>query len=345
MLKLILAVFCIGIVGYLVLLLRSYEYLTLAELKRQARAGNKKARKVYDVRAPYGSHIFIFLWALIGAFSSLMIILLDSMLWSGFAILTAVVSTVLVHAILPWSKYPEPSLNMAAVSASVMSVLMRIVSPVLKPFEKVVGSWIMHTEINRIHSKEELLDMLEHTRIQDDPFSKDEIAIAVHAITFGDKKITEVMTPMSVVKTVRAEDVLSPIMLSDLHQSGFSRFPVINSESGDFVGILYSKDLADIRTAKMVRDVMRGDLYYVNEFTSLDNVLNAFLRTQHHLFLTVNEFEEIVGIVTIEDVIEQIIGRKIVDEFDRYDDLRIVARQLADAIAEKRHDQTVSADK
>jgi CBS domain containing-hemolysin-like protein len=66
-----------------------------------------------------------------------------------------------------------------------------------------------------------------------------------------------------------------------------------------------------------------------------------YLRTQHHLFLVVNEFEEIVGIITIEDVIEQIIGRKIVDEFDQYADLRAVAKQLARKEAESRIGETI----
>lgn len=341
MLELILAGLCAVVVGYLVLLLRSYEYLSIAELKRQARSGNKQAKAVYSVRGPYNSHVFILLWALIGIFSSTMILLIEGVLWTGFVIAITVPVTILIHAILPWSRYPEPSLSMAGFSAPTVAFILRFTSPLINPLERVVGTWISHSETHRINSKDELVDILEHTRIEGDPFSKDELSIALHAMTFGDKQITTIMTPRSVVKVVRAGDVLSPVMLADLHESGFSRFPVVESEKGDMVGTLYSKDLAGLRSSKFVRDVMRPDIFYVNEFSSLDNVLNAFLRTQHHLFIVVNEFEENVGIVTIEDVIEQIIGRKIVDEFDRYDDLRLVARQLADEEAKKREGQTV----
>jgi len=341
MLELLLAGLCAVVIGYLVLLLRSYEYLSMAELKRQARSGNKQAKAVYGVRGPYGAHVFILLWALIGILSSTMIVLIEKVLWTGFVIAITVPITILIHAILPWSRYPEPSLSLASFSAPAVAFLLRFTSPLIRPLERVVGTWISHSETRRINSKEELVDILEHTQIEGDPFSKDELSIALHAMTFGGKQITSIMTPRSVVKTVRLGDVLSPAMLSDLHESGFSRFPVIESEKGDIVGTLYSKDLADLRSSKFVRDVMRPDIYYVNEFSSLDNVLNAFLRTQHHLFVVVNEFEENVGVVTIEDVIEQIIGRKIVDEFDRYDDLRLVARQLADEEAKRREGQTV----
>lgn len=341
MLELLLAGLCAVLVGYHVLLLRSYEYLSVAELKRQARSGNKQAKAVYSVRGPYREHVFILLWTFIGIFSVLMIMLIESILWSGFVILITVPITVMIHAVLPWSRYPEPSLKMASFSAPIVSRVLRFISPLLNPAEKFVGSWISHNKTKRINSKEELLEILEHTQIEGDPFSKDELEIAVHAMTFGDKKITSIMTPRSVVKTVRADDVLSPVMLADLHESGFSRFPVVETAMGKIVGILYSKDLAELRTSKFVKDVMHPDIYYVNEFTSLDNVLNAFLRTQHHMFMVVNEFEEIVGVITIEDVIEQIIGRKIIDEFDRYDDLRTVATQLAKKEAKIHEAQSV----
>jgi len=230
---------------------------------------------------------------------------------------------------------------MAAFSAPLVSWVLRFISPPLRFIERFTGAWISRTEIRRINSKDELLDILEHTRIEDDPFSSDELGIAVHALTFGDKKITQIMTPKSIVRAVRAEDVLSPVLLGELHDSGFSRFPVTESQNGTFVGILYSKDLSDLHGNKMVSHVMRKELYYVNEFTALDNVLNAFLRTQHHLFMVVNEFEEVVGIITIEDVIEQIIGRKIVDEFDKYEELRAVALQDAHKVASARKDHSI----
>ena len=70
---------------------------------------------------------------------------------------------------------------------------------------------------------------------------------------------------------------------------------------------------------------MDDKVYFVNEQQKLDHALTAFIRTKNHLFIVVNEFQETVGIITIEDILEQIIGQEIVDEFDRYDDMREVA--------------------
>jgi CBS domain containing-hemolysin-like protein len=80
-----------------------------------------------------------------------------------------------------------------------------------------------------------------------------------------------------------------------------------------------------------VSTLMRRPVVYVHEDFSLGQVLQAFLKTYNHLFIVVNEFEEFVGIITIEDVIDQIIGRPLADEFDNYTDLRAVAAASAKA--------------
>jgi len=86
------------------------------------------------------------------------------------------------------------------------------------------------------------------------------------------------------------------------------------------------RDLVDTRKhSKTVHEAMARDVYFVNEQQALDHVLNAFIRTKRHLFIVINEFKETTGIITIEDIIEEIMGREIVDEFDKYDDMREVA--------------------
>jgi Mg2+/Co2+ transporter CorB len=82
---------------------------------------------------------------------------------------------------------------------------------------------------------------------------------------------------------------------------------------------------------------MRVDVYYINEQATLDHALNAFLKTKHHLFIVVNEFEDVVGVLSVEDVLEQIIGQQIQDEFDQYDDLRAVAAKHAS----KKREETI----
>ena len=70
---------------------------------------------------------------------------------------------------------------------------------------------------------------------------------------------------------------------------------------------------------------MRSRIFYINEAQSLREALAAFVKTRAHLLIVVNNFEEIVGTLTVEQLAEQILGHKITSEFERYDDLTSVA--------------------
>jgi len=70
---------------------------------------------------------------------------------------------------------------------------------------------------------------------------------------------------------------------------------------------------------------MIKEVFYINEAQSLRQALNVCLKTHHQLLVVVNNFEEISGLISLEDIVGQILGQKIVDEFDQYDDLKVVA--------------------
>jgi CBS domain containing-hemolysin-like protein len=135
------------------------------------------------------------------------------------------------------------------------------------------------------------------------------------------------MTPQSVIKYIDKKEFLGPLVLNDLHKHGHSRLPVINDDINHVVGILYLKDLLtlDVKKSATAEKIMEPKVYYIRADQTLGHALAAFLKTHHHLFIVVNEYRETVGLLTLEDVIEALIGRKIIDEFDAHDDLRAVA--------------------
>ena len=178
------------------------------------------------------------------------------------------------------------------------------------------------------YSKDELLEAVERDR---HVLDKDEKLLVKQALRYQEMLVCDIMTPRSVVTTVEADETIGPLLLDRLHKSGHSRFPVIEGDLDHVKGILYVHNLVPLDPkSKKVGDAMSRQVYYVHQDKSLDHVLQAFLRTKHHLFMVVNEFEEVVGVASIEDVLETIIGRKIIDEFDPYEDLRAVARLAAD---------------
>lgn len=155
----------------------------------------------------------------------------------------------------------------------------------------------------------------------------DEKKLLTYGLTFGGREVHEVMTPRSVVDSVARTELLGPLALDDLHKTGHSRFPVIDGDIDHVVGMLHVQDLLTLSKKRSVtaEKAMEPRVFYIREDQTLQHALSAFIRTHHHLFIVVNEYRETVGVLSLEDVIEALLGRKIIDEFDAHDDLRAVA--------------------
>ena len=172
-----------------------------------------------------------------------------------------------------------------------------------------------------IESKGELLEMVARS---DRVLSANEKKLITNGLRFNDMKIEGVMTPRSMIESVSADELLGPLVLDDLHKKGYSRFPVIKG----VIGMLRIQDLLTIDhkiKSHRAETAMSRDVYYIRENQTLQHALAAFLKMQHHLFIVVNEFRETVGLLSLEDVIEALLGRKIIDEYDVYGDLREAA--------------------
>lgn len=310
---------------------KTYQSLPAKELRRRARAGDQTASSLYKV-AGYGIGFDILIWALIAASSSTLFILLNNSLSWWLAVLIIILVIWLAFAWIPHTKASAPSQKIAALLAPAIAKVLSFLVPLSSRAE------IWHRRITTKHShsglfeKEDLLELLHaQTNQADNRISDQELTIARGALTFGDKSVAGVMTPRRVIKFVAPSDQIGPHLMDTLHKSGFSRFPVLDKPDGTekIVGTLYLKDIVGRGEGGSVEQVMSREVYYINERQSLLQALNAFIKNKHHLFVVVNNFEEITGVLTIEDVLEQIIGSEIVDEFDEYDDLRAVASAQA----------------
>ena len=178
-----------------------------------------------------------------------------------------------------------------------------------------------------IESKEELLEMVEQAG---DVLTQDQKKLIINGLNFETMQVESVMTPRSVIDSVKADETLGPLVLDELHNTGHSRFPVIDGDVDHVVGMLYVQELLRVghgtKTEKVTK-AMDSTVYYIREDQTLQQALAAFLRVRHHLFVVVNEFRETVGLLSLEDVIEALIGHKIIDEYDTHEDLRKVAKR------------------
>lgn len=191
-------------------------------------------------------------------------------------------------------------------------------------FKFIRGREELMTGSGKVASVDELVHIIEQS---DGVLTKSEQKLLIHAIQFEDKLVSDVMTPRSVIDSVDRSEVLGPLMLDQLHKTGHSRFPVVDGDIDHVIGMIYLNELVQIERKKSLtaEKAMSDKVYYIREDQTLGHALNAFIRTHHHLFIVVNEYRETVGVISLEDVIERILGRQIIDEFDAHDDLRVVA--------------------
>lgn len=181
------------------------------------------------------------------------------------------------------------------------------------------------TEISSREELEHLIDMSGAI------LTSDEKKLIANGLHFNEKTVESVMTPRSVIETIEKNETIGPLTLDELHRTGHSRFPVIDGDIDHVIGILHIKELLTLqdKVTQTAGQAMEKKVYYINQDQTLDHALAAFLKTRHHLFVVVNGYRETAGIVTLEDVMEALLGREIVDEFDIHDDLRIVAARNA----------------
>lgn len=141
----------------------------------------------------------------------------------------------------------------------------------------------------------------------------------------GDMQVRDIMVPRSQM-TVLERDAPADQLLPVVIDSGHSRFPVIGDDRDEVVGILLAKDLLRYYAEKSpgdfdLREVLRPAVF-VPESKRLNVLLKEFRKNRHHMAMVVDEYGGVAGLVTIEDVIEQIVG-DIADEYDVEEDQAI----------------------
>ncbi len=155
----------------------------------------------------------------------------------------------------------------------------------------------------------------------------DALAMVEGALTMAELQARDLMVARAQMVCVRREATLASI-LPMVIESGHSRFPVVDGDKDDVVGMLLAKDLlraASASSAARARFDMREYLrpvVFVPEAKRLNVLLKEFRGNRNHLAIVVDEYGGVAGLITIEDVIEQIIG-EIDDEFDVEDDQNI----------------------
>lgn len=308
---------------------RTYASVSLKQLKHRARTGDELAQGLLAA-VNYGHSLRAVLWFLIGLSSAgfFVVVATSAPLW--FALTASTVLVWLGFVWLPVARVTYVSEKLASLLAPVLAKLLLYLHPALDWFVRMIHRHRPVRVHTGLYDRQDLIDLLENQQVQpDNRVEQAELAIALNALKFGDDTVGQHMIPRRVVKSVSLDEPIGPIIMDELHGSGFSRFPVYDDKKDNLVGTLYLRDLVHATHSGTIKKVMKHGVAYVHEDQSMHDALQAILKTHRQLYVVVNSFEEYVGIITIEDVLETILGSAIVDEFDQYDDMRAVAARAA----------------
>ncbi|WVQ81861.1 hypothetical protein IAT38_003988 [Cryptococcus sp. DSM 104549] len=253
-------------------------------------------------------------------------IFLDDVLGGGlYAVIVSTTMIVIFGEIIPQAVCVRYGLAIGGACAPLVWCFMVVFSPIAWPTAKLLD-YILGKDEGHTYKKAELKSFLQFHREGEEPLRDDEIGILNGVLSLNDKHAQEIMTPIADCLTLPTDKVLDHDAIDQILLSGFSRIPVHEpGQKDNFVGMLLVKRLITYNP---------DDEWPVSKFPLLPlpeakpeincfQALDYFQTGRAHLLLiskTPGQQGGALGIVSLEDLIEEIIGEEIVDETDRYQD-------------------------
>lgn len=285
-------------------------------LKRKSKLGNKQASYVYPLRKNGNLLLTTLLLANV-LVNSILSIFLATLTTGIIAVVLATSLIVVFGEIIPQALMNKHALAFGSKTRYLTRLFLLLLYPIAKPVSILLDK-TLGRELPTIYSKKELgMIVQEQVTIKESELDNLDYNIVSRGLEFSDKRVRDIMTPLKQTYSLHQDQRLTKKLLHDIQIHGYSRIPVFDEEHKGVVGILYAKDLIEVhyQDKQTVRDVMKQPVEVVYESHKLDKVLRLFKEKRIHLFIVLNTDNNPSGIITLEDVLEEIIG-EIEDEHD-----------------------------
>jgi metal transporter CNNM len=289
-----------------------------SDLRRKAKLGNAAARKLLPYRK--NSHLSLAGILLTNvAMASSTPLVLDTRLngWVAGGISTLLL--VVLGEIMPQALFARHALSITSRLLPLIKLMILVTYPVSKLLQLLLDK-LFGKEVTHLHNREELgVIIAEHRRDSTSELDDDEIEIMQGAISLSEKRTRDIATDVRHVFWLTPSTVINADMIADIKRNGWSRIPVFNRQLTTCYGVLLMKDLVDMNfdeETPRVDDLLLHPTQVVGSMTALDTLFRKFINGGSHL-LPVEKDDKIIGIVTIEDLLEEIVGHEIEDESDR----------------------------
>lgn len=291
--------------------------LELSSLRRKAEAGDPMAIKVLPLRRNTHLVLAAILLFNVGVISATSIVLGDR--FNG--LIAGAVSTILIvifGEVLPQAMFVKNALRTMYNFSPILRVMVIITYPLAKPLQLLLDK-LFGKEKFRLHSRNELgIILTEHANRKGSELDIDEVTIMQGALQLSNKHVGDIMTPIKTVYWLTLDTVIDADKIDEIKEKQWSRMPVFDSKLTVCHGTLLMKSLVDEDfddEPRKVKDMTLRKTKVVGSRTALDTLFRRFIAARSHL-MPVEKDDKIVGIVTIEDLIEEILGHEIDDEKD-----------------------------
>jgi metal transporter CNNM len=292
--------------------------LDVADLRRKVALGNQHAKRILPLRKNAHLTLAGILLANVAVISATSLVLSAHF----YGLIAGILSTLLIvlfGEIFPQALFMRRALALCGRFVPLLYVMIVITYPISKPLQLLLDK-LFGRESSHLQTRHELgLILSEHLHDNTSELDEDEVEIMRGALSLSEKRVRDIMTEIRGVYWLQPNDVIDAGRLDEIKANGWSRIPVLNAQRTTCYGVLLMKDLVDEdfdHEPRRVDDVPLYPAQVVGSMTALDTMFRKFINGGTHL-LPVERDDEIVGIVTIEDLLEEIVGHEIEDETDR----------------------------
>ena len=178
----------------------------------------------------------------------------------------------------------------------------------------------------------EELQTIARLSLKSGAIEQEQETVIANILKLKNKTVRQVMTPRTVTFMLNKQLNIGEAAQLEEKWRMHSRVPVYDKEQNNIEGIVLSRDVfmeaAENRYDVLLADIMQP-VYFIPETAPLNAVFIDFLERHQHLFVVVDEYGSITGVISMEDIIEEIVGREIVDESDKARNMRELARQTS----------------
>ncbi len=293
---------------------RLYSAVPVRELKRLAGRGDTLAAALYRVVA-YGASLRLLLWAIVTVTVpvGLLLVVLGMPAVVGLSVLF--VAAIVGFVILPSMQLTQRSAQLAASCTPLVAWILQRSHGGLDKAAHTANRFRDVPRHSRLYEKEDLLDLLSRQRGQvDNRIHEDDLALVERALRFDDTRAGDIVQPRKEAHLVNADDSIGPVLLDQLHKRKQASFLVYKDAPENIIGSLAMADAVTAKHGGRVFDLIRNDLIFVHEDFTARQVMSAFHRTGHQVAVVINNAEEFVGVITLDHLLQSLLGEAQDDE-------------------------------